>query len=60
VKVTFHDDALAEYVHAAARYEREYPGRGERFVVAVEKMLAAIAGQPDAFPMRLGARRALA
>ena len=60
MKVTFHADALAEYVDAVVRYERDYPGRGARFVVAIEKVLAAIAGQPDAFPARLGVRAALA
>jgi hypothetical protein len=53
VKVTFHEDALSEYVHAVAWYERDYPGRGERFAAAVELVLAAIAEQPGAFPARL-------
>jgi hypothetical protein len=58
VKVTFHDDALAEYVDGVAWYERDYPGRGERFAAAVEKAIEAIAGQPDTSPTRLGVRAA--
>jgi plasmid stabilization system protein ParE len=58
VKVTFHADALAEYADAVAWYERDYPGRGERFAAAVEKVLEAIAGQPDTFATRLGVRAA--
>ena len=58
MKVTFHDDALAEYVDGVAWYERDYPGRGERFAAAVEKAIEAIAGQPDTSPTRLGVRAA--
>jgi plasmid stabilization system protein ParE len=54
VKIAFHEAALDEYVAAVTWYERDYPGRGERFVAAVEKVLGAIAREPDAFPMRLG------
>jgi plasmid stabilization system protein ParE len=52
VNVSFHDDALAEYVAAVEWYERDHPGRGERFGAAVEQVLAAIAAGPQAFPKR--------
>jgi plasmid stabilization system protein ParE len=54
VKIFFHDDALEEYVAAVTWYERDYPGRGERFGAAVEQALAGIAGGPQAFPRRFG------
>ncbi len=59
MKVAFHEDALAEYVHAVAWYEGDYPGRGERFAAAVELVLAAIADQPATFPMRPGVQAAV-
>lgn len=52
MNVTFHEDAIAEYVSAVAWYELDYPGRGERFSAAVERVLAAIASGPEAFPKR--------
>ena len=55
MNVTFHGDALEEYLAAIAWYERDYPGRGERFSVALEGLLATIAEAPETFPLRLGA-----
>ena len=58
MKITFHEAALDEYVAAVRWYERDYPGRGERFVAAIENVLGTIARESDAFPMRLGVRAA--
>jgi len=55
VNVTFHGEALEEYLAAVAWYERDYPGRGERFSAALEQVLAAIAEGPQKFPKRLDA-----
>jgi hypothetical protein len=54
VNVTFHVDAAAEYVAAVAWYERDYPGRGERFSAAVERALVNLVGAPHGFSKRLG------
>jgi hypothetical protein len=54
VNVTFHDDAVAEYIAAVVWYERDYPGRGERFSAAVERALANLVRAPHAFAKRLG------
>jgi plasmid stabilization system protein ParE len=59
VKITFHGDALGEYVAATAWYERDYPGRGERFAAAVETVLERVASEPDAFPTRLDVHAAV-
>ena len=56
MNVTFHDDALAEYLAAIAWYERDYPGRGERFSAAVERAVARVAHAPHAFGERFGYR----
>jgi hypothetical protein len=54
VNVTFHDDAVAEYIAAVVWYERDYPGHGERFSAAIERALANLVRAPHAFAKRLG------
>lgn len=59
MNVSFHSQALAEYVAAVAWYEHDYGGRGERFHAAVERTLSSVAQSPTAFPERLGAHAAV-
>lgn len=40
-------DLAADFRH----YERDYPGRGRRFVDAVDVVLAQIADAPELFPL---------
>lgn len=56
MNVGFHEDARDEYVAAIVWYERDYPGRGERFRAAVDRTLAMIASEPYAFAKRRSAR----
>jgi len=50
--------AFEELAHAVEWYERDYPGRGVRFRVAVDRTLARIVAAPGSYPERLGARAA--
>jgi plasmid stabilization system protein ParE len=56
LKLELERAAFEELIDAVERYERDYPGRGVRFRIAVERALARISSSPDAFAERLGVR----
>ena len=49
--IRFRPAAARELVADYRRYERDYPGRGRRFVDAVDRVLDAIAESPGRFPL---------
>jgi plasmid stabilization system protein ParE len=58
LRVELRPEAFEELVDAVEWYERDYPGRGVRLRLAVDRALARIAEQPISFAERLGARAA--
>ena len=56
MKVELHREALDELSYAVEWYEQDYPGRGVRFLIAIDRVLARIALAPQAAAERLGAR----
>jgi toxin ParE1/3/4 len=50
----FRPAAASELVSAEARYTAAYPGRGRRFLGAVEQTLTRISEAPEAFPLEHG------
>jgi toxin ParE1/3/4 len=58
LKVELHRAALAELTHGVEWYERDYPGRGVRFRIAVDRVLTRIGTAPLANGERLGMRAA--
>lgn len=53
----FHPEAQNELFEAQEEYERQRPGRGERFSNAVEQICKLIDGQPELFAKIDGRRR---
>jgi plasmid stabilization system protein ParE len=51
--IRFRPAAARELIADHRRYERDYPGRGARFVTAVDATLARIAEAPKRFPLLL-------
>ena len=60
MRVAFRPAAARDLAEASAWYESDRPGRGERFLVAVRRILSLLASHPEAFPTVHGAvRRAM-
>jgi toxin ParE1/3/4 len=49
--IRFRAAAARELAADVKYYDRHYPGRGERFVAAVERILLRVAESPLAFPL---------
>jgi len=49
--IRFRPAAAREFVADFRYYERDYPGRGHRFIEAVDEALARIVAAPDRFPL---------
>lgn len=49
--IRFRPAAAREFAADYRRYEDDYPGRGDRFVSAVDILLRAIAAHPQRFPL---------
>lgn len=47
LRVTFHRAARAEFVEAAAWYERQHSGLGARFIAEIEQCVALAAERPE-------------
>jgi toxin ParE1/3/4 len=48
-RIELHPEALAEMEEAAAWYEARRPGLGLEFVAEIERLLARVADNPEAF-----------
>lgn len=55
MRIELRREAFEELADAVEWYERDYPGRGVRFRVAVDRALASIAAGAGSHPLRLGA-----
>lgn len=51
MQLRFHPDARAELDEDALYYDDDYPGRGERFRVAVIRALDRVVALPRSFPL---------
>lgn len=49
--IRFRPAAAREFASDFRYYEKDYPGRGGRFVGAVDVALSQIAGTPERFPL---------
>jgi plasmid stabilization system protein ParE len=47
VKLEFHPEAELELIEAAAHYERQVPGLGERFATEVQRATELLLERPD-------------
>ena len=51
--IRFRPEAAREFAADFRHYEKDHPGRGRRFVEAVDAVLGRIAEAPEQFPLLL-------
>lgn len=57
MKITFLEEADSEFSAAAAYYDGQEPGLGQRFEDEIDRALLWLVGHPHVFPLRLGIYR---